>query len=179
MNDSIFKLIQNKCQDHELLIAASVNDESLYFIANWERTKSLDLQIITPSKYMPEKKEAPYDIETACSFKIPAETFREKPDFLIFCYQEESIGKTSFLIIQTMELMERFEKMSRQLESDGTYELTIYAGPDDYIQDTTGISGEGEWYFFGGRMATGKNWDFSMYLNQWDAMFDYFLISLP
>jgi hypothetical protein len=176
MNQSIFELAQEKCLQHELILTESGAGPYGYTISNWERSKTLDIQIITPEFYLPEKKDAPYDIETACTFNIPSETFHHKPDFLIFCYQEELVGKTSFLIVQTMELLERFEKLDRLPESDGSYRMTIYAGPDDYIMEATEISGEGEWYFFGGRMATRKNWDFSMYLNQWDVMFDYFRI---
>lgn len=179
MNQFIFDIIQKKCLHDELVLNASGLGINGYTISNWERSKILDIQLITPTNYMPERKEAPYDIETACTFKIHLEIFQYKPDFLIFCYQEESVGKISFLIVQTLELLERFEKLKRLPESDGAYEMTIYAGPDDYIQDTTGFSGEGEWYFFGGRMGKNTKWDYSMYLNQWDVLFDYFKLSYP
>ena len=179
MNPFLFDKIQEKCLQHELILTGSGAGQLGYTIMNLERNKYLDVQIHTPANYMPEKKESPYDIETACTFNIPAETFQQKPDFLIFSYQEELHGKTSFLIVQTLELLERFEKLDRLPETDGSYRMTIYAGSDNYIMDATEISGEGEWYFFGGRMFIGEKWDFTMYLNQWDLMFDYFTIPLP
>lgn len=179
MNDYIFELIQVKCHEHGLYITASENVESAYLISDWGKSKFLNVQILTPIEYLHEKELDPYEIETACTFSISKDILSLKPDFVTFGYQNISSGKISFLIVQTLELLERFEKLKKLPKSDGSFRMTIYAGPDDYILDATEISAEGEWYFFGGRMGKKSKWDFSMYLNQWDVMFDYFTIPLP
>ena len=174
MNHPIIKPIQLKCKDRELTISVSDTIECQYSIANKERSKTVEVQILTPVSYLPEKNLDPSNIETACSFSIPADIFSWKVDFLIFGYQKGNSDQTSFLIVQALELRTRFETLKKVPESDGSYEMTIYAGSDDYILDATNISAEGEWYFFGGRIGKGTKWDYSMYLNQWNPLFDSF-----
>lgn len=171
--NSIVGLIKEECQKQDLTVSIPGMADNEILISNIHETSLLPVYIISPFQYFPEKRLTPYHIETACLFHIRAIEFQTKP-LLIFNFQNETSGKTEFIIVETTDLIKKFAEMSKLPNSDGNYKMIIYAVSDNLILDATEISAEGEWYFVGGRMGENTKWDFSQYLNRWDEIFNHF-----
>jgi len=172
--NSIFDLIQEKCQKHHLKISVSDDKDFDIVITNQDETNVLPIKVICPIKYFPEKKLTPHGIETACLFHIQTIELQTKP-LLIFSFQNETSGKTEFMIVKTSDLINKFTELSKLPNCNGSYKMMIYALSDNLILDATDISAEGEWYFVGGRMVENTKWDLSLYLNRWDEIFNHFI----
>jgi len=172
--NSIVGMIKDECQKHHLIISVSDDKEGDIVITNQEKTKALPIKVISPIKYFPGKKLTPYGIEIACLFHIQAVELQTKP-LLIFNFQNETSGKTEFIIVKTTDLIKKFAELSKLPNSNGSYKMMIYALSDNLILDATDISAEGEWYFVGGRMGENTKWDLSQFLNRWDEIVNHFI----
>ena len=139
--NSIVGLIKEECQNHHLKISVSDDKDVDIVITNQNETKVLPIKVIYPTKYFPGKKLAPYGIETACLFHILAIELHTKP-LLIFNFHNETSGKTEFIIVETTELIKKYAEMSKLPNSNGRYNMMIYALSDNLILDATDISAE-------------------------------------
>jgi len=76
-----------------------------------------------------------------------------------------------FLIIPTVEIKRRLQSKNRTTNEDHEIELQFWLMADNFVFEIPkGISGEGEWWFINGRMAKKTDWDYSLFLNNWDGM---------
>ena len=101
-------------------------------------------------------------------FKLSLEGI--EPYFYIFAFSNNPDDKVEFVIIPCSELKKRFSSRKYITKNDYEIELRLWLMPDGYVFETTNFGAEGEYWFIGGRMADGTQWDYSEFLNNWNQL---------
>lgn len=115
-----------------------------------------------------------YNVEAVLYFSLIIGNADYVQDYIILIYENPVQKRTDFLIIKTVELLNRLRKMSEISYSSDIYTLLIWIFPGDFVFAATDLSGEGEWYLLGSGLAKGSERDFSEFLNCWDEFKNYF-----
>lgn len=103
-------------------------------------------------------------------FNLPPPGVSE-PDFIIFGFQNQPNDRVEFLVIPTIEIRRRYQSKNRTKKDEMIIELQFWLMEDNYVFETKGISGEGEWWFINGRNGEQKpDWDYTEFLNNLDGM---------
>ncbi len=104
------------------------------------------------------------------NFDLPSD--ESKPDYFILAFDNIANVTNEYVIVPTMDLVERINK--KHLILNDKVEIQLWLMPDKCVYETTNISVEGEWYFIskgvGGRMADETERDYSKFLNNWDLL---------
>ena len=93
-----------------------------------------------------------------------------KPYFFIFGFHNPQKDCIEFLIIPANELNRRLQSKDRTKNEENEIELQFWLMEDNFVFETKGISGEGEWWFINGRMGEQSILDYSKFLNYFEGM---------
>jgi len=101
-----------------------------------------------------------------------------KINYYVFAFLNNIIHEIEFVIIPDAVLRNRFQNQNPIQEGAKKAELTLWL-MNRKVCDTTNLSIEGEWYFLSKRnsgycMADGGEMDYSIYLNNWNELFNMF-----
>lgn len=98
----------------------------------------------------------------------------DKPDFYVFAFDNETLNRPEFVVIQANELRRRIYKRSYISLKNKDIDLVLWLMPDSCLYEATHISIEGEWFFIskglGRRMADNTDKDFTKFLNNWNSL---------
>ncbi len=107
-------------------------------------------------------------------FKFTIPKWEEKVNYYIFAFLNTPDRKIEYIIVPNAVLRNRFQNQNRIPTGSQKAELTLWMMPDRKVYDTTGLSMEGEFYYFSsgtnGRLADGGEMDYTEYLNYWNHM---------
>lgn len=148
--------------------------DGLYILRTRNKVdRTLHVQLIC-SETVDERKYGSHNgniIETVGLFKFKLNPQRNESDFIVFTFQNSLKHQIENVLVPTEELKRRLIKGNKIQKENRVYKIVFWLMPDSFIQNSTDIGIEQEWYYLSqglnGRQADRTKWNYTEFLNGW------------
>jgi len=174
-NKAIRSDFLEKIKEYNLNVYFNRNNYFILIQGN-DSSRIVCVELICSTKVIPQVHGSHNNtsVTSIGRFKFNIPKWEDKIHYYVFAFLNTENHNIEYVIAKDEILRNRFQKRNRIPQNSKKAELTFWLMPEHKVYDTTNISIEGEWYWLSGgvngRMADGKDMDYSECLNNFTAM---------